>query len=83
MTEREFKTIIDKLDILEINDKLLTEKLELYAEQLDLYKQLSKKSSPYAAIFWRKIAKIKQSFEQLQKTSDEQINAIIFEIKAY
>ena len=51
MTEREFKTIIDKLDILEINDKLLTEKLELYAEQLDLYKQLSKKSSPYAAIF--------------------------------
>ncbi len=48
MTEREFQTIIDKLDSLEKNDQILTEKLELY-----------------------------------KKVSDDQINAIRFEIKAY
>ena len=70
MTEREFQTIIDKLDILERNDQLLTEKLELYAEKLDLYKQVSDE----------KIAQIQQSLEQSQKTSDAQINAIRFKI---
>ncbi len=48
MTEREFQTIIDKLDSLEKNDQILTEKLELY-----------------------------------KQVSDDQINAIRFEIKAY
>ncbi|MGK7958594.1 MAG: hypothetical protein AB4063_25545 [Crocosphaera sp.] len=48
MTEREFQAIIDKLDSLEKNDQILTEKLELY-----------------------------------KQVSDDQINAIRFEIKAY
>ncbi len=41
MTDREFQTIIDKLTILENNDKMLAEKLEFYSEKLDLYKQVS------------------------------------------
>ena len=55
------------------NDRILTEKLELYSEKLDLYKQVSDE----------KIAQIQQSLEQSQKTSSAQINAIRFEIKAY
>ena len=35
MTEREFETIIDKLTILENNDKMLAERLEFYSEKLD------------------------------------------------
>ena len=77
MTEREFQTIIDKLSILEQNDKMLAEKLEFYSEKLDLYKQVSDE----------KINQIQQSTEEKietwKKASDEQINAIRMEIKGY
>ncbi|MGK7957992.1 MAG: hypothetical protein AB4063_22465 [Crocosphaera sp.] len=77
MTEREFQTIIDKLTILENNDKLLAEKLEFYSEKLDLYKQVSDE----------KIDQIQKStdekLEAWKKSSDEQINAIRSEIKGY
>ncbi len=41
MTEREFQTIIDKLNILEQNNKMLAYRLNFYSEKLDLYKQVS------------------------------------------
>ncbi len=73
MTEREFQTIIDKLTILENNDKMLAEKLEFYSEKLDLY---SEKLDLYKQVSDEKL-------EAFKKSSDEQINAIRSEIKGY
>ncbi|MDJ0660787.1 MAG: hypothetical protein QNJ42_15050 [Crocosphaera sp.] len=70
MTEREFETIIDKIDV-------LTEKVDFYSEKLDLYKQISDEKIDQLQ---------KSSDEKLEawkKSSDEQINAIRSEIKGY
>ncbi len=84
MTEREFQTIIDKLTILEKNDKMLAEKLEFYSEKLDLY---SEKLDLYKQVTDEKITQIQKSSEEKietwKKSSDEQINAIRSEIKGY
>ncbi len=88
MTEREFQTIIDKLTILENNDKLLAKKLEFYSEKLDLYKQVSdEKIDQIQKSTEEKINQIQKStdekLEAWKKSSDEQINAIRSEIKGY
>ena len=70
MTDREFQTIIDKLDNLDQDNKFLAEKLELYQkvsnEKIELYQKTSD-----------------EKLEAYQKTSDEQVKAIRAEIKAY
>ena len=77
MTEREFETIIDKLTILENNDKMLAERLEFYSEKLDLYKQISDEKLEQLQKY------SDEKLEAWKKSSDEQINAIRSEIKGY
>ena len=77
MTDREFQTIIDKLDNLEQDTKFLAEKLELYQkvsdEKIELYQE---KLELYQKVSDEKL-------EAYQKASDEQVKAIREEIKAY
>ncbi|MDJ0597562.1 MAG: hypothetical protein QNJ37_01770 [Crocosphaera sp.] len=84
MTEREFQTIIDKLEILERNDQFLAEKLDLYKQVSDeKIAQMQQSMLQMQQSSNEKIAQMQQSIEQTQKTSDAQINAIRNEIKAY
>lgn len=68
MTDREFQTIIDKLDNLDQDTKFLSEKLELYQkasdEKLELYQKISDKQ----------IEAIRAEIKAYQDANKQQLN---------
>ncbi|EAM47550.1 hypothetical protein WH8501_04900 [Crocosphaera watsonii WH 8501] len=75
MTEREFETIIDKLTILENNDKMLAERLEFYSEKLDLYKQVSdEKLEVFKKSSDEQINAIRSEIKGYQDANKQQLN---------
>ncbi|MDJ0843549.1 hypothetical protein [Crocosphaera sp.] len=68
MTEREFETIIDKINV-------LTEKVEFYSEKLDLYKQVSdEKLEAFKKSSDEQINAIRSEIKGYQDANKQQLN---------